>query len=102
RSRFASRPPSVVKERSPMPQQPEHFHHAPRPVALAAIQMSCGWDGAANIAKAEELVREAAGRGAQIILVPELFETPYFCIEQDARHLKLARSVDDNAAVRHF
>jgi len=64
--------------------------------------MACGWDGAANIARAEELVREAAARGAQVILLPELFETPYFCIEQDARHLKLARTVDDNAAVCHF
>jgi N-carbamoylputrescine amidase len=85
-----------------MSEQPEHFNHRPRPVTLAAIQMACGWDGAANIAKAEELVREAARRGAQLILLPELFETPYFCIEQDARHLKLARSVDDNPAVRHF
>jgi N-carbamoylputrescine amidase len=85
-----------------MPEQPEHFRHSPRPVMLAAIQMACGWDGAANIARAEQLVREAAARGAQIILLPELFETPYFCIEQDARHLKLARTVEDNAAVRHF
>ena len=85
-----------------MSKQPEHLRHSPRPVTLAALQMACGWDGAANIAKAEELVREAAARGAQIILLPELFETPYFCIEQDARHLKLARTVDDNPAVRHF
>ncbi|HEX5460352.1 MAG TPA: N-carbamoylputrescine amidase [Steroidobacteraceae bacterium] len=85
-----------------MSDKPEHFQHAPRPVTLAAIQMACGWDAAANIARAEALVREAAGRGAQIILLPELFETPYFCIEQDARHLKLARGVDDNAAVTHF
>jgi N-carbamoylputrescine amidase len=85
-----------------MSKQPEHLRHAPRPVTLAAIQMACGWDGAANIAHAEKLVREAAARGAQIILLPELFETPYFCIEQDARHLKLARTVDDNPAVKHF
>ena len=85
-----------------MSNTPEHFRHAPRPVTLATIQMACGWDGAANIARAEELVREAAARGAQVILLPELFETPYFCIEQDARHLKLARTVDDNAAVCHF
>ncbi|HEY6515226.1 MAG TPA: N-carbamoylputrescine amidase [Steroidobacteraceae bacterium] len=85
-----------------MSKQPEHFRHAPRAVRLATVQMACGWDGAANIAKAEHLVREAAARGAQIILLPELFETPYFCIEQDARHLKLARPVDDNPAVRHF
>jgi len=85
-----------------MSQQPDHFKHAPRPVTLATLQMACGWDGAANIAKADALVRQAAARGAQIILPPELFETPYFCIEQDARHLKLARTVDDNPAVRHF
>ena len=85
-----------------MSTQPEHFRHTPRPVTLAAVQMACGWDGAANIAKAEELVREAAARGARIILLPELFETPYFCIEQDTRHLKLARAVEDNPAVRHF
>jgi N-carbamoylputrescine amidase len=85
-----------------MSKQPEHLRHSPRPVTLAALQMACGWDGAANIAKAEKLVREAAARGAQIILLPELFETPYFCIEQDARHLKLARTVEDNPAVRHF
>jgi N-carbamoylputrescine amidase len=85
-----------------MSEQPGHFRRIPRPVTLAAIQMSCGWDGAVNIAKAEELVREAAGRGAQVILLPELFETPYFCIEQDARHLKLARTLEDNPAVRHF
>jgi N-carbamoylputrescine amidase len=85
-----------------MSKQPEHLRHSPRPVTLAAVQMACGWDGAANIAKAEKLVREAAARGAQIILLPELFETPYFCIEQDARHLKLARTVEDNPAVRHF
>ena len=85
-----------------MSKQPEHLRHSPRPVTLAAVQMACGWDGAANVAKAEKLVREAAARGAQIILLPELFETPYFCIEQDARHLKLARTVADNSAVRHF
>ncbi|HEX3843088.1 MAG TPA: N-carbamoylputrescine amidase [Steroidobacteraceae bacterium] len=85
-----------------MSKEPEHLNTGSRPITLATIQMACGWDAAANIARAEELVRDAARRGAQIILLPELFETPYFCIEQDARHLKLARSVDDNPAVRHF
>jgi N-carbamoylputrescine amidase len=47
-------------------------------------------------------VREAAARGAQVILLQELFETPYFCIEQDARHLALATRLEDNRAVRHF
>jgi N-carbamoylputrescine amidase len=71
-------------------------------VTVAATQFACGWDRQANIARAEELVREAAGRGAQIILLQELFETPYFCIEQDARHFELATSLAENSAVKHF
>ena len=85
-----------------MSSEPQHLRRAPRPVTVAAIQMSCGWDAAANIARAEQLVREAAARSARIILLPELFETPYFCIEQDARHLNLATAVTENPAVRHF
>jgi N-carbamoylputrescine amidase len=82
--------------------EPQHFRRAPRRVTVAATQMACDWNVAGNIAKAERLVREAAARGAQIILLPELFEAPYFCIEQDNRHLRLACAVDDNQAVRHF
>jgi N-carbamoylputrescine amidase len=85
-----------------MSTEPEHFRRNPRRVTVAAIQMSCDWDAAGNIAKAHKLVREAAARGAQIILLPELFEAPYFCIEQDNRHLNLACSVDENRAVRYF
>jgi len=85
-----------------MSRDPEHFRSTPRPVTVAAVQMACDWDSDGNIARAERLVREAAARGAQIILLPELFETPYFCIEQDARHLALAHSAAENRAVRHF
>lgn len=82
--------------------EPEHFRRATRNVTVAATQFSCDWNATANIAKAEKAVREAAARGAQIILLPELFETPYFCIEQDVRHLALARSAEESRAVRHF
>jgi N-carbamoylputrescine amidase len=85
-----------------MLEQPAHLRARPRRVGVAAIQMACSWDAPANIAAAEALVRQAAARGAQIILLPELFETPYFCIEQDARHLRLATTVNENPAVRHF
>jgi N-carbamoylputrescine amidase len=85
-----------------MSTEPEHFRRRPRQVTVAATQMSCDWNVAGNIAKAEKLVREAAARGAQIILLPELFEAPYFCIEQDNRHLNLACPVEENRAVRHF
>jgi N-carbamoylputrescine amidase len=85
-----------------MSTEPEHFRRSPRMVTVAATQMSCDWNAAGNIARAEKLVREAAARGAQIILLPELFEAPYFCIEQDNRHLSLACSVAENRAVLHF
>jgi N-carbamoylputrescine amidase len=81
---------------------PGHLASKARPVSVAAVQMSCSWDRDANLARAEELVREAATQGARIILIPELFETPYFCIEQDSRHLALAQPLEHNAAVRHF
>jgi N-carbamoylputrescine amidase len=85
-----------------MTQAPAHLQRPPRPVSVAAIQMACSWDTRANIERAEHLVRRAAAAGAQIILLPELFETPYFCIEQDARHLQLAHPLAENPAVRHF
>lgn len=81
---------------------PAHLQRSSREVTVAALQFACGWDIDANIATAERLVREAARRGAQIILIQELFETPYFCIEQDSRHLRLATSVADNKALAHF
>ena len=81
---------------------PEHLTPASRPVTLAATQFACSWDAQANLATAERLVREAAERGAQVILLQELFETPYFCIEQDTRHLALATSLAENAAVRRL
>lgn len=71
-------------------------------VVVAATQMACGWDRAANIARAEQLVRTAAARGAQIILLQELFETPYFCIDQNAEHFALAATVQQNPAILHF
>jgi len=85
-----------------MSQDPQHFRRTPRPVSVAAIQMACGWDADANRSRAEQLVRQAAARGAQIILLPELFETPYFCIEQDVRHLALAQPAEANRAVLQF
>jgi len=73
-----------------------------RKVTVAATQFACSWDAAANIARAESLVREAAARGAQVILLQELFETPYFCIEQEPAHFALATTAEENPALRHF
>lgn len=65
-------------------------------VTVAAVQMACTWDRDANIERAETLVREAAGRGAQIVLLPELFETPYFCKDQLPAYFELARPLADH------
>ncbi|RJG12556.1 N-carbamoylputrescine amidase [Pseudomonas cavernicola] len=73
-----------------------------RIVTVAATQMACSWDRTANIANAEKLVRQAAAKGAQIILIQELFETPYFCQKPNPDYLQLATSVEENAAIAHF
>ena len=73
-----------------------------RIVSVAITQMACSWDAAANIKKAEQLVREAAQQGAQIILLQELFETPYFCKKPNPDYLQLATTVADNPAIVHF
>lgn len=73
-----------------------------RIVTVAATQMACSWDQKANLANAEKLVREAAAKGAQIILIQELFETPYFCQKPNADYTQLATEVSANPAIKHF
>jgi N-carbamoylputrescine amidase len=63
-------------------------------VTVAAVQMAMDDDADTNVDRAETLVRDAAAGGADIVLLPELFQTPYFCKDQDARHLDLARPAD--------
>ncbi len=71
-------------------------------VTVAATQMACSWDRAANMARAEKLIREAARRGAQVILIQELFETPYFCMDHASRHFAMAKPLEGHPAVEHF
>ncbi len=85
-----------------MPTAPAHLRRTPRRVTVAATQFACSWNIDDNLNRAEALVRRAAADGAQVILLQELFETPYFCIEQDSRHLRLATTLADNPAVRHM
>ena len=80
----------------------QHLKQFSRPITVAATQMACTWDIDANLANAERIVRQAASRGAQVILLQELFETPYFCIEQDSAYFSLATSVEDSRAIRRF
>ena len=69
---------------------------------LAITQMSCTWDIPANLDKAEALVREAAGQGAELILLQELFEAPYFCAEQIPDHYDLAHPFEGNPLIARF
>lgn len=73
-----------------------------RTVTVAATQFACGWDRAANIATAKRLVAQAAGSGGQIILIQELFETPYFCKDQLAKHFRLAAPFEGNPLIAEF
>ena len=73
-----------------------------RKVVVAATQMACSWDREATLAKAEKLVREAAAKGANIVLLQELFETPYFCQRHDFEYMDLATTPEENPAVKRF
>ena len=71
-------------------------------LSLAAVQMSMSEDTADNVAKAEHFVRDAAARGARIVLIPELFEGHYFCKDQLAEHLLRALPLDENPTIARF
>lgn len=73
-----------------------------RKVKVAATQMSCSWNKEEVLDKAEKLVRKAAAEGANIILLQELFETPYFCQKQKFEYFDLAKPLSENAAVKRF
>lgn len=73
-----------------------------RKVTAAAVQMKCCEDVEENIANAEKLVRQAAAKGAGIILLPELFERPYFCQERRYEYYGYAKPARENDAVIHF
>jgi N-carbamoylputrescine amidase len=73
-----------------------------RNVTLAATQMACDWDIEGNLARAERLVREAAKQGAQIVLIQELFATPYFCQDQSAEFFVHAQPFEGNPLIARF
>jgi N-carbamoylputrescine amidase len=65
-----------------------------RCVTVAALQMKCSANSLENIEKAEGLVRDAVAAGAEVVLIQELFEGPYFCIDQLASHFAKAGPAD--------
>ena len=69
-------------------------------ITVAALQLAFTDDRAQNIANVSELVREAAGKGAQVVLPPELFEGPYFCRIEDEDEFATAKSTAEHPSVR--
>ena len=69
---------------------------------LAAVQMAMTDAIDENVATAERLVRAAAADGADIVLIPELFEGPYFCIDQLPGHFARALPIEGHPTVAHF
>jgi N-carbamoylputrescine amidase len=73
-----------------------------RLITVAATQFACSWNRTENIAKAEHAVRQAAAQGAQLVLLQELFETPYFCKDQKQAYFELAVSFANNPLIAHM
>ncbi|MFA5455290.1 MAG: N-carbamoylputrescine amidase [Sulfurimonas sp.] len=71
-------------------------------VKVSAVQMSMSEDQEANVGKAERLAGEAAANGAQIILLPELFEGLYFCKDMDEKYFSWAKEREGNKLIERF
>lgn len=71
-------------------------------VTVAATQTFCTWNEAETLDRVEALVRQAAGRGAQIVLPQELFAAPYFCRDELQKHFALAQPIDGHPVVERF
>ena len=70
-----------------------------RQIKAAAIQMKCDLEHKKNLQKAEQMIRKAAAEGANIILLPELFEREYFCQQRRYVFYSYARTVEESEAV---
>ena len=73
-----------------------------REVIVAATQMACSNDTDKNVSNAEKLVRQAASKGAQIILIQELFESQYFCMDQKEELFELSKPFDNHPTIKKF
>jgi N-carbamoylputrescine amidase len=74
-----------------------------RKITVASIQMASGeWGKEKNIARAERLIRQASDMGANLVLCPELFMLPYFCLDQVYDYFNLAEEFEGNSYIAHF
>ena len=70
-----------------------------REVTFAATQMACSKNSKDNIDKAVNLIESAAKKGANVVLIQELFETQYFCKDQKEELFELAKPFEDNPTI---
>ena len=73
-----------------------------REVTVAATQMACSNETHKNVSNAEKLVRQAASEGAQIILIQELFESQYFCMDQKEELFELSKPFEKHPTIKKF
>ncbi len=73
-----------------------------RNITVAVTQAACFPDRKENVDRAENLVREAAGRGANVVLLQELFEAPYFCKDQDPAFFELALPFENHPTLERM
>jgi N-carbamoylputrescine amidase len=73
-----------------------------RNTVVAAVQLQCSWNQDENVQKAESFIRKASLQGANIILLQELFSTPYFCQQENPEYFRLASPLENCRIVRHF
>jgi len=71
-------------------------------VKVSAIQMSMSENKIANVDKAEQFVKDSAQNGAKIILLPELFESLYFCKDMDSKYFSWAKPLENNELIKRF
>ncbi|HOC80334.1 MAG TPA: N-carbamoylputrescine amidase [Bacilli bacterium] len=69
---------------------------------VAITQFKMSWNIEENLAKAEQMVRKAAQKGAQLILLPELFKTPYFCQKENYDYFDLAEESESSPTISRF
>ena len=73
-----------------------------REVTLAATQMTCSKNNTENIDRAESIIRKAAEMGAQIILIQELFESTYFCMDQKDELFQLSKPFENHPTIERM
>lgn len=71
-------------------------------VTVAATQMKITWDIENNLKKADQMIENCAKAGANIVLLQELFETPYFCQKENYDYFNLATEYKNNPYLKHF